>query len=185
VASLRVKSGPLAGHTIAVTDELVLGREGADVTIDDAEVSRRHAVVRRLDDVIEVEDLGSSNGTFVDDQRIEGPTRIGNGAKIRLGKTVLEVEGLSAAQATRVAAVAEPQATVIRRIPEPQVTRARSAAAAPIPPPALAAVPAGPFSPPARTRRRGLASRSWIPVVLSYGTVIVVAIALVIYFATR
>jgi hypothetical protein len=40
-----------------------------------------------------------------------------------------------------------------------------------------------PFHPPHVNRQRGLASRSWLPVALSFGTVIVVAIALVIYFS--
>lgn len=40
-----------------------------------------------------------------------------------------------------------------------------------------------PFHPPSQQRQRGLASRSWVPVALSFGTVIIVAIALVIYFS--
>jgi hypothetical protein len=49
----------------------------------------------------------------------------------------------------------------------------------------MATQPLGDFQPPVRRRRRGLASRSWVPVALSFGTVIVVAIALVVYFAAR
>jgi hypothetical protein len=48
-----------------------------------------------------------------------------------------------------------------------------------------AAQAVGSFSPPKRRRSSGLASRSWVPVVLSFGTVVLVAIALVIYFAAR
>ena len=40
-------SGPLAGQTIDVENEVVIGREDTDLTIDDVELSRRHAVVRR------------------------------------------------------------------------------------------------------------------------------------------
>jgi hypothetical protein len=43
--------------------------------------------------------------------------------------------------------------------------------------------PLAPFHPPSQQRQKGLASRSWVPAVLSFGTVIVVAIALVIYFS--
>jgi hypothetical protein len=46
-------------------------------------------------------------------------------------------------------------------------------------------VPVGEFHPPTRRRGRGLASRSWVPVVLSFGTVVLTAVALVIYFAAR
>jgi hypothetical protein len=43
--------------------------------------------------------------------------------------------------------------------------------------------PLAPFHPPTQRRQKGLASRSWLPVALSFGTVIIVAIALVIYFS--
>jgi hypothetical protein len=250
VASLEIRSGPLTGQTIELTDEVVIGRENADVTIDDAQISRRHAVVRSVVGAVEVEDLGSSNGTFVDEQRIEAPTRVGGGAKIRLGATVLEVTGVLPVQATRVTGVADPQVTRARPIADPQVTRARPiadpqvtrarpiadpqvtrarpiadpqvtrarsivepqttdpgrapaevAGPAPVPvpsPPASAGAPpaalgsarslslvVGEFVPPTARRSRGLASRSWVPVVLSFGTVVLTAIALVIYFASQ
>jgi ABC transport system ATP-binding/permease protein len=253
VASLEIRSGPLTGQTIELTNEVVIGRENADVTIDDAEISRRHAVVRSVVGAVEVEDLGSSNGTFVDGQRIDAPTRVGGGAKIRLGATVLEVTGVLPVQATRVSGVADPeltrarpivdpQATRARPIVDPQVTRARAivdpqvtraraivdpqvtrarpiaepqttdpgrapaevagAASVPAPSPrAPAAAPGAPaaapgsarsvslvvgeFVPPTARRSRGLASRSWVPTVLSFGTVVLAAIALVIYFAAQ
>lgn len=97
---LRAISGPLAGQTIEVEDELVIGRQGSDVAIDDLELSRRHAVVRRHANRLQVEDLGSSNGTFVDGTRIEEPTLLGGGAKIRIGATVLVVEGVLPVQTT-------------------------------------------------------------------------------------
>lgn len=220
------------GQAIDLTDEVVIGRENADFTIDDPEVSRRHVVVRRLGGAVEIEDLGSSNGTFVDDQRIDAPTRVGGGARIRVGTTVLEVEGILPVQATRLAGVADPQTTRATPIAEPQVTRARAiperqpiaepqptaarsvqpSPPAPLAPPTeqVAPVPSPPapsaeqvapaprapaptppapgvgqFSPPSRKRGKGLASRSWVPVVLSFGSVILTAVALVIYFAAR
>ncbi len=65
-----------------------------------------------------------------------------------------------------------------------------AAAEAPAPPsatpvtgaPAQPTQPLAPFHPPSQRRQKGLASRSWLPVALSFGTVIIVAIALVIYF---
>jgi hypothetical protein len=44
-------------------------------------------------------------------------------------------------------------------------------------------LPVGEFHPPTHRRQRGLASRSWVPVALSFGTALLVAIALVIYFS--
>ena len=100
MAKLRAISGPLAGQTIEVENELVIGRQESDVTIDDLELSRHHAVVRRHANRLQVEDLGSSNGTFVDGTRIEEPTLLGGGAEIRIGATVLVVEGVLPVQST-------------------------------------------------------------------------------------
>ena len=66
---------------------IVVGRdEGADVLIDNPSVSRRHAEIRLGDNGWEVEDLGSSNGTFLRGHRIEGPQSIGLGDEIGFGK---------------------------------------------------------------------------------------------------
>lgn len=66
---------------------IVVGREeGADVLIDNPSVSRRHAEIRLGDNGWEVEDLGSSNGTFIGGQRTEGPQSIGLGDEIGFGK---------------------------------------------------------------------------------------------------
>jgi pSer/pThr/pTyr-binding forkhead associated (FHA) protein len=200
VASLQVKSGPLAGQRIDVTGELVIGRADADITIDDADLSRRHAAVRQASGALEVEDLGSTNGTFVDGDRIDGPTRVGGGTEIRLGATVLEVEGVIPLQPMQASAAADRQETIVRRVPdemtriaptEPAPAAQAPASAPPAPPPvgpgrpATTSVPVGEFHPPTRRRGRGLASRSWVPVVLSFGTVVLTAVALVIYFAAR
>ena len=81
----------VGAERIEVTGELVLGREG-DVPVDDEEVSRRHARVRPAGDAVEIEDLGSSNGTWVNGARISVPTRIGTGDDVRIGRTALRVE---------------------------------------------------------------------------------------------
>jgi pSer/pThr/pTyr-binding forkhead associated (FHA) protein len=66
---------------------IVVGRdEGADVLIDNPSVSRRHAEIRLGDNGWEVEDLGSSNGTFLRGHRIEGAQSIGLGDEIGFGK---------------------------------------------------------------------------------------------------
>ena len=66
---------------------IVVGRdEGADVLIYNPSVSRRHAEIRLGDSGWEVEDLGSSNGTFLLGQRIEGAQSIGLGDEIGFGK---------------------------------------------------------------------------------------------------
>lgn len=66
---------------------IIVGRDdGADVLIDNPSVSRRHAEIRLGDNGWVVEDLGSSNGTFLRGQKIEGAQSIGLGDEIGFGK---------------------------------------------------------------------------------------------------
>jgi class 3 adenylate cyclase len=92
VFSLVIKSGPLAGRRLELDRQLVVGRGEADVTIVDPRISRRHAVFRPVSGGLEVEDLGSSNGTRVNGERIAAVTRLGPGDMVELGGTVIEVE---------------------------------------------------------------------------------------------
>jgi predicted component of type VI protein secretion system len=154
-------TGPLAGRRLEVGSGLVLGREQADVVIDDPGVSRRHAAIRPVEEGLEIEDLDSLNGTWVNGRRIAGATRLAPGDRVTLGDSSLEVE-LEVA---------------------PREPRVLPAVATPTPP--QAAEPLGAFAPPAMPRRRRVATRRLTPTVLSFGAVIVTAIALLIYFAGR
>ena len=87
---LNVVSGPAAGTSVPVDSEIVIGRD-ADLSIDDPALSRRHAVVRPEDDVVVVEDLNSSNGTFVDGEQISGAVPILPGMTVTLGSSEIEV----------------------------------------------------------------------------------------------
>jgi len=93
---LIVREGPLAGRRFPVEGELVLGRlEEADVDItfpDDQLVSRRHARVRPVEGALEIEDVGSLNGTFVNGERISAARRLGSGDMVGIGSTLMEVE---------------------------------------------------------------------------------------------
>ena len=154
--ALRFTAGPMAGRRVEVTSALVLGRQAADLVIEDPQVSRRHASVRPAGDALEVEDHGSRNGTWVNGARVDGTVRLAPGDRVRVGDTAFEVEGPAARAAP---------------------TEASSRPAPPLP-----------FDPsrqrPPR-RRSGVASRRLTPTLLSFGTVVVTAIALVWYFATR
>jgi len=94
VAHLIVRDGPLGGRRFEVqSGEVSIGRESTDVLLeDDSEVSRNHAVVRASDRGVEVEDLGSTNGTFVNERRISGPTSLSTGDIVRVGQTRLDLE---------------------------------------------------------------------------------------------
>src|SRR5271167_1211864 len=154
VPALVAKNGPLAGQRLEVDNELSVGRLEADVVVDDQELSRKHAVFRVVDGALEVEDLGSTNGTFVEGRRIEGPTRVENGARVKIGISLFVAEVEPVVQTTRVREIPDPGATRIRPTPEePGATAVRPAATeltpapaaptpAPAPPPAPAAAPA-------------------------------------------
>ncbi len=176
-AHLVVSKGPLTGQRLELEGELVIGREGAPVTIDDSELSRRHAAVRPVMGGFEVEDLGSLNGTFVNGQRINIPTRLNGGDSIKVGQSVLELEvpEVAAAPATSRSAVPAPSA-----VPE-------APAAAPVLIPTGSGVPDDPFgtyvAPESLRRSRGIASRQLGPLLVSWAVVIATAVALAIYFA--
>src|SRR5262249_7367794 len=87
----RSLTGPGPGEEIGIDRELILGREG-DVALDDPEVQRRHAAVRPVPQGVEVEDLGSRNGTFVNGRRIAGKATIAEGATLRVGASELKIE---------------------------------------------------------------------------------------------
>lgn len=90
---LQIVSGPNAGQSVPLDEgPLLLGR-GADAAIrlDDDYVSTRHARFATNGEQWFVEDLGSTNGTYLGNQRITTPTPIGVGIAVRLGKTLVEL----------------------------------------------------------------------------------------------
>jgi len=90
---LEIRSGPAAGTTLELDRALVLGRDGdCDLVLDDDKASRRHATVTPgAEGTIEVEDLGSTNGTYVDGQRISGRATLRPGGTLTIGDTALVV----------------------------------------------------------------------------------------------
>jgi hypothetical protein len=96
-----IREGAGAGSEHPLDGELILGREqgSADLVIDDPGVSRRHARVLPEGGAVIVEDLGSSNGTYVNGERISGPVELGAGDEVQVGATVLGVEAGAAATA--------------------------------------------------------------------------------------
>ncbi len=91
LARLVVDAGPLAGTACALVDGLGLGRQADNgLVINDPGISRHHAKFRRDQaGAWSVEDLGSSNGTFVNEARITAPTVLQDGDHIRVSNTLM------------------------------------------------------------------------------------------------
>lgn len=83
--AILVLSGTETGRVVAIEKKLVtIGRSGCDVILDDPELSRRHARIRIRGAEATLEDMGSTNGTFVGKERIATAT-IQNRSKFRVG----------------------------------------------------------------------------------------------------
>ncbi len=153
--SLRVVAGNAAGKEIELDSDFLIGR-AADTDEgklgDDPEISRNHArISRRAGDQLAIEDLGSTNGTFVNGKRIEGAQVLNPGDTVKVGTTTFQVlspEG-GAPQATAFSP-AQPQpggatkATPTPPPPPPPAPAAQPPSAPPPPPPARPPAPAGP-----------------------------------------
>jgi hypothetical protein len=141
--SLKVVAGNAAGSSIALEQELVVGRStpGLGSLGGDSEISRVHArIYHDASGQLIAEDLGSTNGTFVNGNRIAAATPLRPGDQVRVGQTTMTVEGGATEGATTVGQV----------IPAPAPVAPPPAAAAPPPtqqfPPAAQGPPPGQFA---------------------------------------
>ncbi len=91
--SLAVTEGSLAGTTLSLMDSgVLLGRNPeCTLVLDDDFASGRHARVFRQGDGWFVEDLGSTNGTFLGSRKLTEPTPVEVGSTLRIGKTIFEL----------------------------------------------------------------------------------------------
>lgn len=82
-----VRQGPKRGSRIALeSDEVTIGRHPeSDIFLDDVTVSRRHAIVRPVGAGHSVEDAGSLNGTYVNQNRVETAV-LNDGDEVQVGK---------------------------------------------------------------------------------------------------
>lgn len=107
---LEIVEGAEAGRILQVGGEIELGRDPSlPEPINDEQVSRRHVRLRPEGDGARVEDVGSSNGTYVNDQPIGGGVTMAPGDRIRIGLTVLELRSPEQVQS---------QPSVVGRIPQ-------------------------------------------------------------------
>jgi predicted component of type VI protein secretion system len=141
---LVMNQGPQPGQTFTLDqDLLMLGRDqGNHIVISDPQVSRRHARIMRQGDLVVIEDVGSTNGTFVNGMRLTGPHTLVDGDLIGLGDAVtLTYRGTGVATTEPIAG-----RPAVSPVPPP----ARAAA----PPPAYAAAPESAALPAEETKRK-------------------------------
>jgi hypothetical protein len=88
--SIAILAGPDAGTMYRVEKpRITIGRSGADLTINDTEASRQHAAIEVREGGITVEDLKSTNGTMVDDQKLTEPAELRDKSEFQIGSTTL------------------------------------------------------------------------------------------------
>src|SRR3984885_12044014 len=125
IARLEVVAGRAIGMSILLDDELLIGRHagGAGRLADDDEISRSHARIS-LDrsGFCAIEDLGSTNGTFVNGLRISGPQTLSVGDTIEVGGTTLVVRELPIPASERSLKAVPPQPTVTPGRPDASVS---------------------------------------------------------------
>ncbi len=91
---LLVTAGALAGTRVSLEDSrpILIGRaDDSTLVLDDDYASTRHARISLQGEEWYVEDLGSTNGTYLDRAKVTAPIRVPPGTPIRIGKTVIEL----------------------------------------------------------------------------------------------
>ena len=121
---LKVKAGNATGMEIVVSDEFTIGRgvEGPGRLEGDIEISREHARISSAAVGYVVEDLGSTNGTFLNGRRVEKPEPLGVGDEVQVGGTTLivQVSGMPSQAAAVAEPAPEPPPTEAEAEPEPE-----------------------------------------------------------------
>lgn len=135
-----MRSGPTPGVTFPLEGEqLTIGRDSTNgVAINDAEVSRKHARLMFQGGKYVLEDLGSTNGTFVNGQRLAGPVVLKPGDVISLGEQIVLMYD---------AIASDPGATVAVSRKAMQVPPPAQSASAGYTPPAAVYTPPPPAAP--------------------------------------
>ena len=88
---LAILSGPDQGTAHTLTKpRVIIGRRGADIPLNDPEISRQHCVIEVRDKNVNLKDLDSTNGTFYDEERTRAAVLM-DGAEFRIGSSLIRV----------------------------------------------------------------------------------------------
>jgi len=155
-----MRSGPTPGATFSLEgDQVIIGRDSTSgVAINDAEVSRKHARLMFQGGKYVIEDLGSTNGTFVNGQRLAGPVVLKGGDVVSLGEQIVLMYDALSVDA------GETMVSARKSTPRPA---APVTAAAPAPSPASAVAPMAPAKKPNMT-----------PVLIGVGVLVLVCVCI-------
>lgn len=90
-ASVSVIEGPDKGLVKKIEKaSVIVGRQGADISLNDPEISRQHCLLEVKDSYINLKDLDSTNGTFFDDERARAAMLL-DGGEFRIGTSTIRV----------------------------------------------------------------------------------------------
>ena len=90
-AILTVTTGPHIGHTFPLSKvRAVIGRKGADVALNDPEVSRHHCLLEVREGFVNLKDLDSTNGTFFEEERVRA-AMLQDGTEFRVGSSTIRL----------------------------------------------------------------------------------------------
>ncbi|PWB72827.1 MAG: hypothetical protein C3F07_11010 [Anaerolineales bacterium] len=160
---LIMRTGPTPGAAYTLEgDQITIGRDSTnEIVINDAEVSRRHARLTFQGGKYVLEDLGSTNGTFVNGQRLAGPRVLKTGEVVSFGEQIVLV--FEASTIDPGATMVSPRAAAVPSISRPVTP--------PPPPPSeyVGSVPAGPASAPSPSTPIAGKKTNLLPVIVGVG----------------
>ncbi len=191
---LTMRSGPTTGETYPLEqEETLMGRDLAnDIAIGDPEVSRRHARFVKKEGTIYIEDLGSTNGTFLNGERISNPQQLRPGDVITLGENIVLVFekasydiDITPPTPPQKATVPEPsyegQPPMPETFPPPPEPSAYEEPQ-PTPPPSTTIPPQTPRPEDVQRRQKGDGMPTWLVILIIAIVVLICIITVTLYF---
>jgi predicted component of type VI protein secretion system len=164
-----MRSGPTPGATFSLEgDQLLIGRDSSSaVAINDAEISRKHARLTFQGGKYVIEDLGSTNGTFVNGQRLVSAVVLKAGDVVSFGEQiVLMYEALSS----------DPGETMISR----KAPQRAASAPAPMPAPAPAPAPQQYYTPPIAASAGK--KTNMMPIFIGVGAIVLICLCVGVFY---